>query len=205
MRWTDRQTGMKLTSRAVSTGLLRQRHRLGALRRQPAPEAGRAAGPLVVVRELRRDDVEALDKVFAKMSAESRYFRFHATVNSLAGARREALLDVDDFWHVALVAHIGPQPTAVARFIRNRRQPHEAEIAIGMADEWHGHGIGRLLLNRLYRRAAADGVQRLTASVMASNRSALGLLRSACPNVQATLDSGVIDFTVTVPRYLAPC
>ena len=48
-----------------------------------------------------------------------------------------------------------------------------------MADDWQGQGIGRLLLERLERRAAAEGVNRLYAEVLPANAPMLQLAKKA--------------------------
>src|SRR5207253_5030087 len=49
-------------------------------------------------------------------------------------------------------------------------EPGTAEFALAVADAWQGQGIGRLLLSRLERRAAAEGVSRLFGEVLPENK-----------------------------------
>jgi GNAT superfamily N-acetyltransferase len=67
----------------------------------------------------------------------------------------------------------------VARYVRDRTDPHAAEIAITIADEWQGRGLGRELLARLSQRARQEGIRRFTALVAAGNVAMTALLRNA--------------------------
>jgi GNAT superfamily N-acetyltransferase len=58
----------------------------------------------------------------------------------------------------------------VARFVRDRRRPENAEIAVIVTDAWQGHGVGSALLSRLADRARAEGVTRFTGLMLSGNR-----------------------------------
>ena len=56
--------------------------------------------------------------------------------------------------------------------------PHTAEIAVTVIDDWQGRGLGTELLARLSERACQEGISRFTAAVAADNAAMAGLLRS---------------------------
>ncbi len=60
---------------------------------------------------------------------------------------------------VGLVALAGTEPERIVAIARYHRQPGaaEAELAVAVADAWHGLGLGTGLIERLRERAAADG------------------------------------------------
>ena len=67
----------------------------------------------------------------------------------------------------------GPAPAG------NRRDPGDpgaAEIAVTIADEWQGRGLGTALLTRLSDRARQEGIGRFTATVSADNVAMTRLL-----------------------------
>ncbi len=64
----------------------------------------------------------------------------------------------------------------VARYVRDADDPRAAEIAVTIADDWQGRGLGRELLARLSERARQAGVCRFTATVSADNVAMTGLL-----------------------------
>ena len=66
----------------------------------------------------------------------------------------------------------------VARYITSSTDPTRAEIAITVIDEYHGRGIGRLLLDALIDHAVDNGITTGTATVLSVNTKMLGLLTS---------------------------
>ena len=65
----------------------------------------------------------------------------------------------------------------VARYAGYAGEPGRSELAITVADDWQGRGIGSALSRRLLIRAREEGVKVLEATALADNRAALGLLR----------------------------
>jgi GNAT superfamily N-acetyltransferase len=65
----------------------------------------------------------------------------------------------------------------VARYAGYAGEPGRSELAITVADDWQGRGIGSTLSRRLFIRAREEGVKVLEATALADNRAALGLLR----------------------------
>src|ERR1700712_1428442 len=173
-----------------------------------APPAGtgsrlRTNGFSIDVRDLRPHDSALLDDLFARMSLQSRYLRFHAAVISLSETARASLLDVHERDHIALVAQVGGETIAIAQFIRDCRAPDVAEVAIAVADDWHRRGVGRHLFDRLTKRAAASGITRFIATVLPSNRAALGLFRSVFPDRITRPGDQVVDLEAHIDS--APC
>jgi len=68
---------------------------------------------------------------------------------------------------------------AVARYAPVPGAPRVADVAVTVADEWQGRGLGTALLARLVARAAAEGHIALRASVLSVNRASIALLRRA--------------------------
>jgi GNAT superfamily N-acetyltransferase len=63
----------------------------------------------------------------------------------------------------------------VARFIRNPREPDEAEVAVTVVDSWQRRGLGTALLREMVQRAAEEGIRHFTAEILAENRPMLTL------------------------------
>jgi len=136
----------------------------------------------IYLRPLHRDEGDVLDAVFAELSPRSRYLRFHSPIDGMGPPVRRALLAVDGQHHVALVAvSRRGQPVGIARLIRNRLRPEEAEVALEVVDAWQRRGVGRLLLTALGEEAQRLGVRRLLALVLPENTAAFALLRSVFP------------------------
>jgi len=136
-------------------------------------------------------DTGALVEFFAQLSARSRYLRFH-------GARRvgrdlvETFVDPDWATIGALVGAQGGRIVALASYAR-LRDPAAAEVAFAVADELQGRGVGTRLLERLAERAAAVGIERFVAEVLADNSAMLAVFRDAGFEVTRRLEGGEVE------------
>ena len=154
----------------------------------------------ISVRSLRRDEGAVLDTVFAGISPRSRYLRFHSPVGDLGPQLRRALLAVDGWDHVALVAVSGRgEPVGIARLIRDPLRSHEAEIAFEVVDAWQRRGVGRLLLTALADLAEPLGVRRVHALALPENTAAMALLRSVFPVCLARRDRDATELVCLLP------
>ena len=137
------------------------------------------SGHRVLLRALRPDDAPGLAEAFEQLSETSRYRRFFTANPHLSEQSLGLLTDVDHHDHEALVA-VEPgsgQLVGVARFIRNPREPDQAEVAVTVIDSWQRRGLGTALLRELAQRAAEEGIRHFTAEILAENRPMLTLAR----------------------------
>jgi GNAT superfamily N-acetyltransferase len=131
--------------------------------------------PPVRIRPLESPDGWILDAVHDGLGDTSRYTRYHGPKPRLSGGERAYLTATDGCDHIALVAlGASGEPLGIARSVRLREDPSAAEIAAEVVDAWQRHGLGSVLLRRLARRAAAVGIARFRATVLAQT----GLQRS---------------------------
>jgi GNAT superfamily N-acetyltransferase len=138
-------------------------------------------GRQVVVRPVAPQDALLQRDFLRRLSPESRYRRFHGAITELPEATLRYLTEVDQRDHVALLAEDGARPehprqVAEARFVRRAEETGDADIAIAVADDWQGNGLGSLLLQTLGRLAGDAAVARLNADVLAENRPMRELL-----------------------------
>ena len=126
----------------------------------------------IEIRPIRPDDRGALADGMRRLSPESRYRRFFSPVDSLTERQLTYLTDVDHHDHEALVAlEAGTEHgVGVARFVRSQHDPEVAEVAVAVADDWQGQGIGSELLHRLTERARDEGIRRFSGSILEENR-----------------------------------
>jgi RimJ/RimL family protein N-acetyltransferase len=151
---------------------------------QPGRAAGRHVvlrdGSEVVIRQVRSSDAPLLADGFARLGPESRRLRFLRRKDELTPAELRYFTDVDHHDHEALgaVDHADGRGVGVARYVRDASDPHSAEIALTIVDDWQGRGLGTELLAQLSGRARAAGIRRFTALVSADNAAMTALLRS---------------------------
>ena len=137
----------------------------------------------MLLRALRPDDGPGLAEAYEQLSETSRYRRFFTAKPHLSEQSLAFLTDVDHRDHEALVA-VAPgsgQLVGVARFIRNPREPDQAEVAVTVIDSWQRRGLGTALLRELAQRAAEEGITHFTAEILAENQPMLTLAHRLGP------------------------
>ena len=133
----------------------------------------------MAVRPIELEDRAGLAAAFTRLSPESRHRRFGAPKPRLSGSELTFLTDVDHHRHEALVAiePVTGRGVAVARYVAFPHDPAMADVAVTVDDAWHGRGLGQALAQLLLERAAAEGLERLHATVAGDNVRALALAR----------------------------
>ena len=135
------------------------------------------------------DDRDALLAGFARLTPASRAARFFTGMPNLSDPFLDRLLDIDESHHVAIVAedtsrmsdvdeHSMGLGVGVARYIVSSTDATRADLAVTVIDEYHGRGIGRLLLDALIDHAVDNGITTWTATVLSVNTKMLRLLAS---------------------------
>lgn len=148
----------------------------------PLPPIAASNGSRVAVRLLTHDDGELLIDFFYKLSPNSRYSRFHSTLENLDAAtiqhEVQPFLNVDGVDRVALVAVIqeaGREALiGVTRLVRGPG-PQEAEVAVVVRDDWQRRRIGSGLMERLAMVAKTLDITSFWAMIMSNNRAALNI------------------------------
>jgi len=150
-----------------------------------------ADGGTVHVRPIRPDDADRLLDLFHRLSAETVYLRFFTPVGEPTRAQLEHLACVDYEDRMALVATLGGDVVAVARYDR-RRGSDEAEVAFTVQDDQQGRGLGTLLLEHLAAVAREQGIRRFFAEVLPGNRRMLAVFAEAGYEVESRLEDGLV-------------
>jgi RimJ/RimL family protein N-acetyltransferase len=127
--------------------------------------------------------------------------RFLAPVAALSDAQLRAFANVDFVNHVALAAELIDDPerpfVGVGRWVRGSSDPHVAELAVAVVDEYQRRGLGLALVKRLAHLAEQRNVQWFAATVLAENLP----VRQALQRVgarQVGFDMGAYAFRISV-------
>lgn len=156
-------------------------------------------GMPVWLRPICPEDKAPLVRAFERLSARSRYQRFFSPSRELSPQMLAYLTEIDYADHFALGAFALDEPDSplvgVARFIRSRDEPHSAEIAVAVIDEYHRRGLGQALLRALAQVAAESGIRRFVGSALWENRPILRMLRNAKAQIVPER-SGALRFAV---------
>jgi RimJ/RimL family protein N-acetyltransferase len=136
-------------------------------------------GTRVALRPLGSGDKERIAALFARLSPESRRRRYLTPKPQLSAQELAFLTDVDHVSHEAIAAvdKRDGSIVGVGRYVKYRDRATAADIAVEVADELQGMGIGTALAARTLNRARANGIALLTASTLWNNRPARALLR----------------------------
>ena len=146
-------------------------------------------------------DKALLQAGVAALSPQSAYGRFLTGKSSLTDAELRYLTEIDGVDHIALVVlHRDGGLVAVGRIVRDRSRPDIAELAIVVADAWQRRGIGRLLTRELTLRS---GVERVSGTMLATNRAALALMRGIGPLEYSAISAGVREVVARVGADIA--
>ena len=145
----------------------------------------------IATRPIRTDDEPRFYRLWPRLSPETVYRRFHAPLHRLAPEAVHRLVDVDHDLREAVVAVVGGDVVAVARYDRSPTDPSTAEFAVVVEDAWQGVGLGRQLLSELVELAGRRGVTTLTATVQQDNDRVIRLIRRLLPESTFTPDDDV--------------
>jgi len=148
-------------------------------------------GVVLKTRLIQPDDDDLLLDLFAHLSQESRWRRFHAHVDNVEDVRvsqtAKELAAVDNLTLggavLALLVHPDTpereELIGVARLARDPKTPTslDAEAAVVVRDDFQRQRIGTALLARLTELARNMGIETLMATVQSDNQSMLDVLR----------------------------
>jgi RimJ/RimL family protein N-acetyltransferase len=121
--------------------------------------------------------LEALEEVFEAMSSESRYMRYLAATPRLTSSLIRVLTDLDETRHVAWQATACDRAVGLVRLVEDT--DGTPELAVEVADDLTGCGIGGALVSVALRHAAERGAAEVRILVHPENTPALRLFRAA--------------------------
>lgn len=149
-----------------------------------------ADGATAHVRPITPEDAERLIAFYARVSDESKYYRFFAPYPTLQARDVEHFTRVDYISRGALIVLVGERMIAVGRY--EQVVDHVAEVAFLVEDSQHGRGLGSVLLEQLAQAARERGFTRFVADVLPDNRKMIQVFRDAGYSVHNTFEDGVI-------------
>jgi ribosomal protein S18 acetylase RimI-like enzyme len=161
----------------------------------------------VLVRPVRSTDAPLLADGFERLSSRSRHMRFLIGKNALSAKELRYFTDVDHHDHEALGAidASSGRGVGIARFIRAADDPHVADVAVTVVDEWQGRGLGTALMSRLSCRAQQEGIRCFSALVSVNNTAVLALLRRMDADVDLmSYEHDVVTYEISL-RARKPC
>jgi acetyl coenzyme A synthetase (ADP forming)-like protein len=153
-------------------------------------------GRSIHIRAIRPDDKARLLDHFEHLSTRSVYFRFFNAKRRLNDEELRRFTELDFDSSVGLIATLTTQQheqiIGVGRYFVLAADPRRAEIAFAVRDDYHGVGVGTLLLEHLGRIARAAGITEFQADVLGENNQMLGVFLRSGFRVQRALAGGVV-------------
>jgi RimJ/RimL family protein N-acetyltransferase len=150
--------------------------------------------PELLLRRITPEDKDALVAGLGRLSDRSVYQRFLSPKPRLSSGELRYLTEVDFVDHYALVAVLAKSPdvvVGVGRWVRSTETPTDAEIAIVIADDLQGRGVGTALGRALADAARERGIARFTASMLPTNVAAHRLFAKITDRLEWTHGRGV--------------
>ncbi len=148
------------------------------------------------VRPVRPEDERLMVDFYARVSDESKYYRFFAPMPTLSDRDLHRFTNVDHVDRVALVMLLGGEMIAVGRF--EVTDPGEAEVAFLVEDAHQGRGIGQLLLEHLAQAGRERGVERFVAEVLPDNKAMIATFGDAGYRLVSDYDQGVMTLEFSI-------
>ena len=156
-------------------------------------------GERVRIRAIRPSDKDGLLHLFRALSPRSIYSRFLYPKKDVSPEQLTYFTELDFESHVALVATIErdqeEEIIGVGRYIVGEADSSLkcAEIALAVADEHQGHGIGQALLKRLASIGVTAGIARFEALVHRNDSALLRLFEHSGFAVDERTDFGRVQ------------
>ena len=157
------------------------------------------------IRSLGPDDKAALLSFFQELSPTTVALRFLGPKKTLSEEELDYFTAVDSTHHVAIAAIVGfgdhEMIVGVARYIclaDGDEIADRAEVALTVADEFQGMGIGWILVCRLIRIAKQNGVRHFVLHVSEENKRILGMFRRYLRVVSHTVEAGAVEIVCSL-------
>lgn len=165
---------------------------------QDAAECGRLIlhdGSTAHVRPAALDDVKRLDAFFRGLSPESRVRRFRTVSppDANLASHLSSMTDPKSALTLVVMRTHGGESCVVATGSYIAQDGRTAEVALAVADDLRGKGLGTLLLERLALVAARHGFTRFSALTAAENQPMLEVFRSSGFAVRERSDRGDVE------------
>jgi acetyl coenzyme A synthetase (ADP forming)-like protein len=153
-------------------------------------------GSSIHIRAIRADDKARLQTHFHGLGFDSVRFRFLGAKKDLTPAELRYFTELDFSGHVGLVAvrrqEAEEEFIGVGRYICAEDDRRRAEFALAVVDAWQGRGVGTLLMEHLARIAAAEGIERFEADILATNRKMFDVVVALGFRVDESSRAGVV-------------
>jgi acetyltransferase len=160
-------------------------------------------GKKLTLRHITPGDAVIEQAFVRKLSAQSRYMRFHGNIKELSKKDLATFTNPDPLNAVALIVlykgEKDEEEVGVARFVIDP-DGNGCEFAIVVADEWQERGLGAKLMQALISHAKSRGIKRIHGSILKNNSDMLQFVKVLGFEVIVNSDD---DSVILVNKYLS--
>jgi acyl-CoA synthetase (NDP forming)/GNAT superfamily N-acetyltransferase len=157
-----------------------------------------ADGTAIEIRTATPGDFSLVKAMHEAMSPDNEYRRFFSVSRLAAEREAERVCRMPAPDHEALLALRGGELVGVGTY--EVTGEGTAEIALAVADDMHGRGVGTLLLEHLGSAACRAGVRTFTGPVLSENAEMLKVFADAGLRVRHRMEDGVLELACDLPR-----
>lgn len=150
---------------------------------------------LVDIRPARSDDAERVGIFVRNLSLHTQTLRFFTGLANPSPSMLQTMVTVNDSRDALLALHDGEVVGHAMSFFG---PAGNVEIAVVVADEWQGKGLGLRIVQTLARRAAAIGATTVGMDVMGENRKVITMVRKMWPDARMTVSAGTVEITASL-------
>lgn len=174
----------------------------------PRTDRARRSAEVVAIRPIETADQAALQSFYAGLSEESRRTRFFGPTTGI-GAPQSSWFCTPDHDHregfVAVLASATGPDRLVGHVCVEPDGPGTAEVAVAVADDLRGRGIGRRLVEWAVAWARFEGLEALTATMLAGNPAIQRLLTDlGLPSTSRPIGAGVVEIRLDLGSGVRP-
>jgi len=156
------------------------------------------SGQRLTIRPIRPEDEDQHRELIEAMAPEDLRLRFFSAVRSFDHSQLARMTQVDYDREMALIATVEdengkPCTLGVVRAVTDPDN-ETAEFAVVVRSHLKGHGLGRMLMERIIAYTRSRGTHWLLGEALRENAPMIGLARSCGFAVTPSEDPGVVDF-----------
>jgi acetyltransferase len=160
------------------------------------------AGRKVLLRPIRPEDEPQHRTFFNQLDPADVYLRFFGFKKELAHSELARFTQIDFDREMAFIATSldeqgGMETLGVVRSITDSNN-HQAEMAILVRSDMKGKGLGRIMLEKMIRYCRSRGTEIMTAEILRSNTSMLGLAKKLGFDLRAQEDGEATDIRLNL-------
>jgi GNAT superfamily N-acetyltransferase len=181
-------------------------HALASHRSTHKDLAGSLGAEKIRIRPIWPQDRQRYLEFFQSLSPTTNAFRFLALKKRISEEELSYLTEPDNTQHVALVAVMNDNGreriVGAARFIMlpdGSSGSDHAELAVTVADEFQGKGIGARLVMSLIALARKRGVRALVLYASPGNTRVWRLVKRIAERASRRVEEGIVKIVVSLP------